>query len=56
MAADSSWGGYRTIVSQLAAGAGSGAITKTLTAPLERVKILMQLQVRGDQELRPAEG
>ena len=33
------------LVAQMACGAGSGAITKTAIAPLERVKILMQLQV-----------
>ena len=29
---------------QLVAGGASGALTKTATAPLERVKILLQLQ------------
>lgn len=33
-------------VKQLVAGAGSGAITKTAVAPLERLKILFQVQVR----------
>lgn len=35
---------YRKRLSQLAAGAASGAITKTSIAPLERVKILLQIQ------------
>ena len=30
---------------QTVAGAGSGAITKTATAPLERIKIIFQIQV-----------
>jgi hypothetical protein len=34
----------RTIILQLLAGGVSGAVTKTATAPLERVKILLQLQ------------
>jgi hypothetical protein len=33
------------ILRQLAAGGGAGAITKTAIAPLERIKILMQLEV-----------
>jgi hypothetical protein len=47
MASDASPSISRTVLFQLASGAGSGAITKTATAPLERVKILMQLQVSG---------
>lgn len=34
------------LTSQLVAGGGAGAITKTSIAPLERIKILMQLEVR----------
>ena len=30
---------------QMIAGSGSGAITKTATAPLERIKIIFQIQV-----------
>ncbi len=35
------------LTSQLVAGGGAGAITKTSIAPLERIKILMQLEVSG---------
>ena len=36
----------RSLMQDLLAGAVSGAITKTAIAPLERVKILLQIQVR----------
>jgi hypothetical protein len=32
---------------QMIAGAGSGSVTKTATAPLERIKIIFQVQVRS---------
>lgn len=34
------------LILQTIAGAGSGAFTKTATAPLERIKIIFQVQVR----------
>lgn len=34
----------KVVVLQMIAGAGSGIVTKTCTAPLERVKILRQIQ------------
>ncbi len=34
------------LILQMAAGAGAGAVAKTATAPLERIKILFQVQVR----------
>ena len=37
--------GYRLTLQTLA-GAGSGCVTKTATAPLERIKIIFQVQVR----------
>lgn len=37
---------------QMAAGAGAGAVAKTATAPLERIKILFQVQVRPNALLR----
>jgi hypothetical protein len=39
------------LVLQSIAGAGSGALTKTATAPLERVKIIFQVQVREATQL-----
>ena len=42
-ARSASWDAVRL----LAAGAMSGAVTKTAIAPLERVKILQQLEVGG---------
>lgn len=38
------------LVLQSIAGAGSGAVTKTATAPLERVKIIFQVQVRDTMQ------
>lgn len=35
-----------TLLLQMAAGSGAGAATKTATAPLERIKIIFQVQVR----------
>jgi len=35
------------MMKSLIAGAGSGTITKTCIAPLERAKILLQIQVRA---------
>ena len=37
---------------RMVAGAGSGAITKTVVAPIERVKLLYQVEVRGVLEHR----
>jgi len=34
------------LVLQMIAGAGAGAFAKTATAPLERIKIIFQVQVR----------
>ncbi len=36
---------------QMAAGAFSGAVTKTATAPLERIKIIFQIQGMGKDDL-----
>ena len=46
-------------VKSLACGAGSGCITKTVTAPLERARILLQIQgmkglVGADRKVRPS--
>lgn len=35
------------LILQTIAGAGSGAVTKTATAPLERIKIIFQIQASG---------
>ena len=40
---------HHLMVLQMAAGAGSGAVTKTATAPLERIKIIFQIQVSSTQ-------
>jgi len=36
---------HTLLLLQMAAGAGAGAVAKTATAPLERIKILFQVQV-----------
>ena len=35
---------FQSLMLQLVAGAGSGAFSKTATAPLERIKIIFQVQ------------
>lgn len=42
------------MVRQMVAGAAAGAVAKTSTAPLERIKILFQVQVRYQYGCAPA--
>ena len=45
-------GGAILVLKHMIAGAGAGAITKTSIAPLERIKILFQVQVSSIQMMK----